>query len=90
MPDDEMTHPPLAEVRDHLKVQWYRSALEPELFRALSQRSDWKGWQQAGGHFALFLMTGGLTIWFWTAEIWPAFAAALFAHGTVGSFSRGT
>lgn len=85
-----MSYPPLAETRDALKIRWYRSPLDPARFRELSQRSDLSGWLQAGGHFALFVVTGSLVFYFWSAKIWPAFIAALFAHGTIGTFFRGT
>ncbi|MGI9356487.1 MAG: fatty acid desaturase [Rhizobiaceae bacterium] len=85
-----MSYPPLSNARENLNVQWYRSAMKPERFRELSKSSDLKGWVQAGGHFALFILTGTLVYLTWNAELWPAFFAALFAHGTVGTFFRGT
>ncbi len=81
---------PLSEIRKNLKVQWYRSPLDPAKFRELSERTDLQGWFQAGGHFCLFLVTGVLVFLFWWQEIWQAFVIALFAHGTVASFFRGT
>lgn len=84
------SYPPLSEVRDTVNVQWYRSPMKPERFRELSKRSDAKGWKQAGGHLALFLLTGALTYYFWAHSMWIGFAIALFAHGTVASFFRGT
>lgn len=85
-----MAYQPLAEVRDTLKVQWYRSKMPPERFRELSKRDDAKGWLQAGGHFALFCTTGLAVYLTWANGMWLAFALALFAHGTVASFFRGT
>ena len=85
-----MAYPPLSEVRDTLKVQWYRSAMKPERFRELSRRDDRRGWIQAGGHFALFCMTGAMVYLFWLQSMWVLFVLALFAHGTFGSFYRGT
>lgn len=85
-----MTYPPLSDVRDTMKVQWYRSPMKPERFRELSKRSDLEGWKQAGGHLGLFVLTGALTYIFWAQSMWVAFAIALFLHGTVASFFRGT
>ncbi|MEP1209886.1 MAG: fatty acid desaturase [Rhizobiaceae bacterium] len=85
-----MSYQPLSEVRETLKVNWYRSKFEPEKLRQLSRRSDLQGWRQAGGHLALFMATGGLTYYFWSQSNWIAFFAALFAHGTIGSFFSGT
>ncbi|MCL6282054.1 fatty acid desaturase [Ruegeria sp. 2012CJ41-6] len=85
-----MQYQPLSEVRDTLKVQWYRSKMPPQRFRALSRRSDRQGWKQAGGHLALFCLTGTVTYWAWAQGVWPVFLLALFCHGTVASFFRGT
>ena len=80
---------PLAEVRGHLRVAWYRTRIEPATLRRLMTRSDLQGWLQAGGHLLLYLATGALTFWLWADQVWVAFACALFAHGTVASFMRG-
>ncbi len=84
-----MTYPPLAEVRKTLRVDWYRSPIEGAKLRELSKRSDLQGWLQAGGHLALFALTGTLVYVFWAQQIWLGFALALFAHGTVGNFFVG-
>jgi fatty acid desaturase len=85
-----MTYPPLSDARETLNVQWYRSAMKPERFREFSKRSDRKGWFQAGGHLALFVATGAAIYGAWAQEAWVLFCLALFAHGTVGTFFRGT
>ena len=85
-----MTYPPLHEVRDTLRVNWYRSKLKPEKLREFSKRSDLQGWKQAGGHLALFVLTGAATYHFWSQSNWLAFTIALWVHGTVGSFFSGT
>ena len=40
----------LAEVRNSLRINWYRCPVEPATLRRLMQRSDLQGWLQAGGH----------------------------------------
>lgn len=85
-----MSYEPLADVRQSLKVQWYRCPIDPARLRELSRRSDAQGWFQAGGHLALFVVTGSLVFVFWSQANWLGFVAALFAHGTVGSFFVGT
>ena len=82
-------YPPLAEVRDHLRVKWYRSPIEPATLRRLMQRSDLQGWLQAGGHLALAVATATLVWWCWSRHLWLGFALMLFAHGTVVSFFTG-
>ena len=85
-----MAYPPLSNVRQNFQVQWYRSPLDPQKFRELSKRSDTKGWFQAGGHLALFSITGALVYICWANQFWIGFWIALFAHGTISSFFSGT
>ena len=84
-----MTYPELSDVRKTLRVDWYRCPTPPGLLRQLSRRSDVQGWYLAGGHLALVVFTGSLSIYFWAQELWPAFLLALFCHGTVTAFIRG-
>ena len=84
-----MSYPPLAEVRKDLRVEWYRCPIEGAKLRELSRRSDLQGWYQAGGHLALFLLTGAVTYAFWLQQIWVGVVVGLFFHGTVGTFFRG-
>jgi len=85
-----MSYQPLAEVRKTLRVEWYRCPIDGAKLRELSKRSDLQGWFQAGGHLALFAVTGSLVYLFWAHQIWLAFLLALFTHGTIGSFFAGT
>jgi fatty acid desaturase len=84
-----MSYQPLAEIRKTLRVEWYRCPIEGAKLREYSKRSDLQGWIQAGGHLALFCVTGTLVYVFWSQQIWLAFLIALFLHGTVGSFFAG-
>lgn len=85
----ETNYPPLADVRDNLRVEWYRCPIDRAKLRELSKRSNLQGLFQAGGHLALFAGTGTLVYHFWSLNAWVPFAIALFAHGTVGSFLFG-
>jgi fatty acid desaturase len=80
---------PLAEVRETLKVKWYRSKIDGAALKRLSARSDAQAWFQAGGHLALSLVTGSLAFWCWSQGAWLGFLIALFLHGTVVSFFVG-
>jgi fatty acid desaturase len=80
---------PLAQVRKELRVEWYRSPLEPTKLRELMQRSDLQAWWQAGGHLALVAGTGVLTYLLWQQQSWAAFALLLFIYGTFSSFLPG-
>ena len=83
------TYPPLADARRVLRVGWYRSPVERRTLHALVERSDAKGWFQAGGHLLLFITTGTATWASWAAQSWVAFFVALWLHGTVASFFSG-
>lgn len=83
------TYPPLNEVRKSLRVQWYRCPIPIQRLRELSRRSDLQGWFQAGGHLAIVAGTGVLTYYLWSRQMWLGFAAALFVHGSMGSFFLG-
>lgn len=84
-----MQYEPLAKVRKELKVRWLRPKIDRERLSELSQRSDAQGWIQAGGHLAIWLLTGSLAYYFWSQSMWIAMVVALFCHGTVASFFIG-
>ena len=74
-----------AQTIDTSRVHWYRCPIEPDRLRELTDRSDLKGGIQAIGHLAVAGGTGALAAWCFFAELWVAFALALFVHGTVAS-----
>jgi len=80
---------PLSQVRKTLKVKWYRSPIEREKLAEVMRRSSLRGAWQTLGHLGLWLATGLLTFYLFKQQIWWGFAAALFAHGTIGSFFKG-
>ena len=73
-----------------IRVNWYRTPIDREDLGELTLRSNYHGWIQAGGHFAVLLITGLLTYLFWNLEVWWAFFTTLFFHGTVSSFLNGS
>ena len=78
--------PPLAEVRRHRRIRWYRCPIEPAKLRELAEPSDTRGLLQAAGHLAMWAATGIAAYFLFTNEIWWGFCIALFLHGTVASF----
>ena len=85
-----MAFPPLSEVRNNLKPHWYRSKMDPDKFRKFSKRNNYKGFVQAGGHFGLFCSTGLSVYLSWSNSYWILFLIAVFIHGTISSFFKGT
>lgn len=83
-------YPPLSEVRKTLRVKWYRSPISHERLRALSARSNKKGWIQAGGHLGIYFLLALLTVMFWAQQAWIAFALSLWLLGFVATFFKGT
>ena len=81
--------PPLEEVRENLRVEWYRCPIDHTRLRELSRRSNLQGFLQTVGHLTIFSATGLLTFWCWSDQNWIAFAGALWVHGMVGSFLVG-
>ena len=80
---------PLAEVRQKLRVEWYRCPINSTKLRELMKRHDLQGWFQATGHLILLVGTGLLSYFLWSRQMWFGFAIAFFAHGTVASFFTG-
>ena len=79
----------LSKIKKKLRISWYRCPIEKETLKNLTLRSDLKGLMQAGGHFALFLLTGIITYYFWFLGMWYSFLISLFLHGTVTSSLSG-
>ena len=83
--------------RKTAKINWYRCQVDPQVMTRLMQCSDFHGFRQALSHLGLWCVTGTLaylafgnvTVHNWTWAV-PLLLAALFAHGTIGSFLSGT
>lgn len=68
------------------QVQWYRTPIDPELLRSLSQRSDLWGLTQAMGYLGLYAATAGLSLYGVGRWHPAAVAGMVFLHGTVAAF----
>ncbi len=67
------------------RVEWRRSPVSADFLGALG-KSDAHGWVQSGGHLAIFVITGALTVAAARASEWALFIPLLVAHGVVASF----
>lgn len=68
------------------RIEWYRSPVENETLRALTQRSDWRGFCQVVPHLLLVVGTGYLA---WYASRNASFlwvVGACYLHATVFNF----
>ncbi len=89
-PTEAKTYPPLAEVKQALRVEWYRCPIDHERLRTLSARTDKQGWKQAGGHLVLYLALAGVTVALWSQQHWWLFLVSLWSVGFVATFFKGT
>jgi fatty acid desaturase len=80
---------PLEQVRKSLQIPWYRSPIERTSLKELTRRSNLRGTVQTGGHILLAAVTAAAAWYCFDRGLWGAFAACLFAHGTVFSFLPG-
>ena len=78
--------PPLAEVRRHRRIHWYRCPIEPAKLRELAEPDDRRGLLQAMGHLGIWAITGIVAWYLFAQQWWWGFCIALFAHGTVAAF----
>ncbi len=50
------------EVKESQSISWHRTKLNRNVMKDLIQRSDWKGFLQAGGHLGILLLTGAILL----------------------------
>jgi len=88
--NNEAAYPPLAEIRKSLRIKWYRCPIDTSTLHQLLGRDDRRGFLQAGGHFLLWVLTASILYWCFSSSNWLLLPVALFLHGTVASFFKGT
>lgn len=76
----------MTEVRKELQIRWYRCPIDTAELRILTKPSDWRGYFQAIGHLAIWVVTGSIAYTLFNQQLWLGFFAALFLHGTVATF----
>ena len=74
------------EINRTVSRKWYRCPIDPQLLRALNQRSDLKGFGQTLGHLGILVITGSAACYAAENWPWPVFFLILFAHGTCSAF----
>lgn len=77
----------MSETKKGRQITWYRTPIERELLRELSQRSNWRGAVQTVGFLACYAATFSAALYGWNVGwAWWAVGAIVFAHGTVTAF----
>ena len=84
---DAQTVSSLAQVRQQLRINWYRCPIDRAQLCALSCRSDVSGLLQVGGHLGLVVATGMLCWVLYLQQQWYWLLVALFLHGTIAIIS---
>jgi len=61
-------------------IDWYRIPIDRETLRKFTQKSDLKGWLQAGSFLLIFLVTTGLALFFFLRQLWIPMVAVCYLH----------
>ncbi len=83
------TYPSLSDVRERLKIDWYRSPIPRDRLKQLVARNDIHGLLHAIAHLALAFVTGSVTVWLFDQSLWGYALLSLWVHGLIYSFIPG-
>ena len=67
-------------------INWHRSPIEKETLRQLTERSDLKGWLQAGSFLLLYLGLTTLAFFLFRARLWVPMAVVCYMQFVVVSY----
>jgi fatty acid desaturase len=67
-------------------IAWYRSPIDKERLRELTQRSDLRGLLHAGSFLLIYLTTTAIALYFFLQEMWIAMVAAAYVHSMFHGF----
>jgi fatty acid desaturase len=76
------------DLQQRQRIAWYRTPIDKNLLRELSQRSDRLGALQTATYFGLYGLTATLSVYAAIHWAWYCVLAMVFAHGTVTAFSE--
>ena len=68
------------------KVTWYRTKLDRQVLKDLTQKSNLRGILQVLGILGMWLATGGLSLFFFLEQLWIPMVIACYAHALVFGF----
>jgi fatty acid desaturase len=68
------------------RIDWYRTPLDRDLLRGLTERSDAQGLLRAGSFLLIFAGTVSLSLFFFLRGLWLPMAAACYLHCLFYSF----
>jgi fatty acid desaturase len=76
----------MPEAKQARRINWYRSPIDREALRALSRRSNLKGFVQTLAYLGLYCLTAGTSLYALGRWPWPVVVLLVFLHGTVAAF----
>jgi fatty acid desaturase len=76
----------IQDTRDKPRINWYRSPIDKDVLKELTQRSDAKAFLHIGLMFALLLITGAGTYYAWTQQAWIWVVLGCYVHATFWTF----
>jgi fatty acid desaturase len=62
------------------KIDWYRTPIDKDLLRRLTERSDAQGLLQVGSILLIFVATAYLSYFFFARRLWAPMVAAAYLH----------
>jgi fatty acid desaturase len=61
-------------------INWYRTPVEKDTLRQLTQKNDVRGWLQAGSFLLIFLCTTALAFYFFWIRLWVPMVIVCYLH----------
>jgi fatty acid desaturase len=61
-------------------IDWYRTPIDKETLRRLTQRSDLRGWVQSGSFLLIYAALTALTVYTFTMRWWVLMVIACYVH----------
>ncbi len=86
MSNKTVNQPEVTSDKTNISIQWYRTKLDRETFKALHQKNDRQGWIQAGGYLLIILATGGVSAYCAIHSLWIGLVISMALHGTICAF----
>ena len=61
-------------------INWYRTPVDKETLRQMTQKNSLRGWLQAGSFLLIYLCLTALAFYFFWIRLWVAMVITCYAH----------
>ena len=68
------------------RIKWYRTPIDKDQLRQLTQRSDMQGFIQAGSFLVIYLCTVSLSYYFFLRQLWIPMVIMCYIHSIFHGF----